>query len=224
MRDDAHLPDLAADARRRRFEALYAEHQAVVLGYVLRRTDSAHDAADVIAETFLVAWRRLDDAPTGATARLWLLGVARRVLANHRRGERRRTQLSERLRGELAGRDVPAAPSGELAELAAAFGSLADGDREVLALEAWEGLRAGEVAAVLGCSRNAARIRLHRARRRLRAAIGESQGPGPDDAPPERAAKAVRTRVARAPGAKHPGARDYRPGHTDDVVSMRGSI
>ena len=138
------------------YEALYAEHRACVLGYVLRRTDSTHDAADVIAETFLVAWRRLDDAPTGASARLWLYGVARRVLANHRRGERRRTQLAERLRGELARWDAPEAPSGELADLAAAFGSLADGDREVLALEAWEGLSAGEVAAVLGCSRNAA--------------------------------------------------------------------
>ena len=224
MRDDAHLPDVAADARRRRFEALYAEHQAGVLGYVLRRTDSAHDAADVIAETFLVAWRRLDDAPTGVSARLWLFGVARRVLANHRRGERRRSQLAERLRGELAGRDVPAAPSGELAELAAAFGSLADGDREVLALEAWEGLRAWEVAAVLGCSRNAARIRLHRARRRLRAAIAASQGPGPDGAPPARAAKGSPIRVVEAPGTKHPGAREYRPGHADDVISMRGSI
>lgn len=224
MKDDAHLPDLVVDARRRRFEALYAEHQAGVLGYVLRRTDSTHDAADVIAETFLVAWRRLEDAPTGASARLWLYGVARRVLANHRRGERRRTQLAERLRGELAGRDAPEAASGELADLAAAFGSLADGDREVLALEAWEGLRAEEVAAVLGCSRNAARIRLYRARRRLRAAIAASQGPGPDDAPPACAAKGSPIRVVEAPGTKHPGAREYRPGHADDVISMRGSV
>jgi len=98
MRDDAYLPDLTADARRRRFEGLYAEHQAGVLGYVLR---SAHDAGDVFAETFLVAWRRLDDAPTGETARLWLYGVARRVLADHRRGESRRSHLADRLRGDL---------------------------------------------------------------------------------------------------------------------------
>jgi RNA polymerase sigma factor (sigma-70 family) len=222
MRDDADLPDLTADARRRRFEALYAEHQAAVLGYVLRRTDSTYDAADVIAETFLVAWRRLDGVPTGATARLWLYGVARRVLANHRRGERRRTQLADRLRGDLAGRHAPEARSGELAELAAVFRLLADGDREVLALEAWEGLGAGEIAAVLGCSRNAARIRLHRARRRLRAAIATSQGPGPDGAPPARSAAGLATRVAEAPGEKHPGARDYRSGQADDVISMRG--
>ena len=220
MRDDAHL-DLTADVRRRRFEALYAEHQAGVLGYVLRRTDSAHDAADVIAETFLVAWRRLDDAPTGASARLWLFGVARRVLANQRRGERRRNQLAERLRGELAARDPPTAPSGELAELAAAYGSLAEGDREVLALEAWEGLSAAAVATVLGCSHNAARIRLHRARRRLRTAIAESHGPRPDGAPPARAAKAVPAGAAQGPGAEHLGSGS---GPADDVISMRGSI
>jgi hypothetical protein len=102
--------------------------------------------------------------------------------------------------------------------------TLADGDREVLALEAWEGLRAGEVAAVLGWSRNAARIRVHRARRRLRAAIAASQGPGPDGAPPARAAQAVPPRVAEARGAKRLGAGDYRPGRRDDVISMRGSI
>ena len=223
MRGDVHLPDLTVDARRRRFDALYAEHRACVLGYVLRRTDSTDDAADVIAETFLVAWRRLDDAPTGTSVRLWLYGVARRVLANHRRGERRRNQLAERLRSDLAARGAPEGPSGELADLAAAFGSLADGDREVLALEAWEGLSAEEVAAVLDCSRNAARIRLHRARRRLRAAIAGSQGPGPDGAPLAHAAKASPTRVVEAPGTKHPGACEYRPGHADDVISMRGS-
>lgn len=223
MRDDADLPDLTLDARRRRFEALYAEHRAFVLGYVLRRADSTHDAADVIAETFLIAWRRLDDAPTGAGARLWLYGVARRVLANHRRGERRRSQLAERLRGELAARDALEPPLGQLAELAAAFGSLADGDREVLALEAWEGLSAGEVAAVLGCSRNAARIRLHRARRRLRAAIAASQGPGPDGAPLAHPTKGSPARAVEAPGQSIP-VHVNTPGHGDDVISMRGSV
>lgn len=153
--------------RAQQFETLYAEHQARVLAYVLRRTASADDAADVVAETFLVAWRRLDDAPT-CEVHLWLYGVARRLLANHRRGELRRTQLSEALRRDLAAHDPVPARSGELDELAAAFRSLSDRDRELLALDAWEQLDAGEIAAVMGCSRNAARIRLHRARQRLR--------------------------------------------------------
>jgi RNA polymerase sigma factor (sigma-70 family) len=185
MKPNADLSGPAGAVRRERFEALYAAHRAQVLRYVLRRTDGADDAADVVAETFLVAWRRLDDAPV-EELHLWLYGVARRVLANHRRGERRRTQLADQLQCDLAGRDAPPAPQERFAELAAAFRSLPDGDREVLALEAWEQLDAGELAAVLGCSRNAARIRLHRARRRLRAATATPPGAG------ERPLRAVR--------------------------------
>jgi RNA polymerase sigma-70 factor (ECF subfamily) len=61
--------------RRRRFEALYQEYHGLVLGYVLRRTDSPDDAADVIAETFLTAWRRLDELPPEDQARLWRYGA-----------------------------------------------------------------------------------------------------------------------------------------------------
>jgi RNA polymerase sigma factor (sigma-70 family) len=173
MSDRPDSPDRDDAQRRRRFEAMYAEHHARVLGYVLRRTDSADDAADALADTFLVAWRRLDDAPEGERSRLWLYGVARRVLANHRRGERRRTNLADRVRDELAGRLPLQASPGDGTPFAAAFCSLSDDDREVLALLGWEGLDAGEIARVLGCSRNAARIRLHRARRRLQAALAD---------------------------------------------------
>jgi DNA-directed RNA polymerase specialized sigma24 family protein len=81
------------DDLRRRFEQVYALHHAGILGYVLRRTGNADDAADVIAETFLTAWRRIDDVPAAEAARPWLYGVARRVLANQRRGEQRRMAL-----------------------------------------------------------------------------------------------------------------------------------
>jgi RNA polymerase sigma factor (sigma-70 family) len=157
--------------RRARFERLYDENHARVLGYVLRRIDSPDAAADVLAETFLVAWRRLDQVPKGDAMRLWLFAVARRVLANHRRGERRRTVLADRLRDELSSAlgSKPAAAGDSAAAIA--FRSLDDSDRELLALSGWEGLDAGEIATVLGCSRNAARIRLHRARRRLRSAL-----------------------------------------------------
>jgi RNA polymerase sigma-70 factor, ECF subfamily len=199
MKPNADLSGLTGAVRRERFEALYAAHRAHVLRYVLRRTDGADDAADVVAETFLVAWRRLDDAPV-EEVRLWLYGVARRVLANHRRGERRRSQLADQLQSDLAGRDLAPAGQDEFAELAAAFRSLPHGDREVLALEAWEQLDAGEIAAVLGCSRNAARIRLHRARRRLRAAIAASRGSSrllhsraPRASPPQAGQRPVRT-------------------------------
>jgi RNA polymerase sigma factor (sigma-70 family) len=164
-----------SDERRRRFEEVYAANCGPILGYVLRRSDNPDDAADVIAETFLTAWRRLDAVPPGDQARLWLYGVARRVLANHRRGERRRIAAADRLRAQLAARYQPPEYTGELGDIAAAFRSLPEPDRELLALVGWEGLDHGQVAAVLGCSRNAVRIRLHRARRRFAGALASRQ-------------------------------------------------
>jgi RNA polymerase sigma factor (sigma-70 family) len=168
-------PDAGAAVRRRRFDDLYAANHRQVLGYLLRRTDNTDDAADVFAETFLIAWRRLDDLPSGQQARMWLYGTARLTLANHRRGERRRTALAERLRADLAIRYQPPAFAGELAEISAAFGRLTESDRELLSLVAWEGLDPGQIGAVLGCSRNAARIRLHRARRKLADELARGQ-------------------------------------------------
>ncbi|HEY1618281.1 MAG TPA: RNA polymerase sigma factor [Streptosporangiaceae bacterium] len=162
------------DEARRRFEQVYAAHRAAILGYALRRTASADDAADVIAETFLTAWRRLGEIPAGDAARPWLYGVARRVLANQRRGARRRTALGERLRSELAAAPRGYEPPPGLDGVAAAFRHLGDTDREILTLAGWEGLDAGQIAVVLGCSRNAARIRLHRARRRFAEALHDT--------------------------------------------------
>ncbi|WP_406675563.1 sigma-70 family RNA polymerase sigma factor [Nonomuraea sp. N2-4H] len=97
-------------------------------------------------------------------ARLWLYGVARRVLANHFRAEERRTALAARLREEAASWAVPDRTHDPAYQ---AFQRLSDDDRELLSLVAWEGLSGPEIAKVLGCSRGAARIRLHRARKRL---------------------------------------------------------
>jgi RNA polymerase sigma factor (sigma-70 family) len=168
-------PDAPAARRQRRFDDLYAANQQAILGYLLRRTDSTDDAADVFAETFLTAWRRLDEIPPGPQARLWLYGAARRTLANFRRGARRRLALADRLRSDLALSYQPAEPAGQFTAIAAAFRRLPEPDRELLALVAWEGLDPGQISAVLGCSRNAVRIRLHRARRKLASELG--QGP-----------------------------------------------
>ncbi len=92
-----------SDEDRRRFETLYGATYHQLMGYALRRTADPADAADVVAETFLVAWRRIDVVPTGDAARLWLYGTARRILANQRRGSQRRLALADRLRQDLAG-------------------------------------------------------------------------------------------------------------------------
>jgi RNA polymerase sigma-70 factor (ECF subfamily) len=80
-----------------RFELIYAKHAPAVKAYVLRRAD-ASTADDVVAEVFVVCWRRFDDVPVDPLP--WLLGVARRVLSTQRRGERRRGALYERLAGQ----------------------------------------------------------------------------------------------------------------------------
>ncbi len=170
----------AESLRRARFRAVYDANYHRVLGYALRRTPTREDAEDVVAETFLTAWRRLEQVPLGGEARPWLYGVARNALANQCRGDRRRGRLWGRLHAEPTSAAWQRAdPDEELASVAAAFARLREDDRELLALVAWEELNPGEVARVLGCSRNAVRIRLHRARRRL---ARELQGTAADTA------------------------------------------
>jgi RNA polymerase sigma factor (sigma-70 family) len=164
------------DDRRDRFEQVYRQYHGAVLGYALRRADTPEDAADIIAETFLIAWRRLDDVPAGEAARPWLYGVARRVLANHRRGEHRREALGERLRSELAASGAATMPP-RTQSIDRALAALPERDREILTLAGWEGLDPRQIAVALGCSRNAARIRLHRARRRFAAALAAGADP-----------------------------------------------
>ncbi|RFS83545.1 sigma-70 family RNA polymerase sigma factor [Actinomadura spongiicola] len=183
--------------RSARFEELYETHLGHVTGYVRRRTGDADDAADVIAETFLVAWRRLDDVPPGDEARFYLYGVARRTLANLRRGQRRYRDLTARIGRNLA-RDLAATPLPEpdRPEIGAAFRALPEGDRELLGLASWEGLDNGQIATVLGVSRNAVRIRLHRARRRFAREL-DRRGAGhmvasASAAPPDRLAPEAR--------------------------------
>lgn len=155
-----------------RISDLYRNHARDVLGYALRRTRNPDDAADVVAETFLVAWRRLGELPLDGEARLWLYGTARNVLANQDRGARRRDRLTERLRGELR-RQLPAGYAREGNELIEALAELGEADRELLMLIGWEELTPTQAARALGISPLAARTRLHRARRRLRARLAE---------------------------------------------------
>ncbi|MER6948437.1 RNA polymerase sigma factor [Nonomuraea sp. NPDC000554] len=157
-----------------RFEEIYAAHYPAVATYIRRRTDSPDDIADVIAETFTTAWRRIHDVPEGSETRLWLYGVARRVLANHFRAQDRRTALAQRLREEFTIRAEPT-PVRDSGAAYQAFRRLSDDDRELLALVAWEGLSGPEIAKVLGCSRGAVRLRLHRARKRLARELADAR-------------------------------------------------
>ncbi|MFF2452905.1 RNA polymerase sigma factor [Isoptericola sp. NPDC058082] len=149
-----------------RFTALFEATHRPLLAYAVRRVADPADAADVVAEAFLVAWRRIEDVPAGTDARPWMFGVARRVLANHHRGTRRRTALADRLRAEVV-EAVPPPSDDDVSDVEQALARLGDEDRELLRLVAWEQLARDEIAMVLGVSRAAVRVRLHRARRRL---------------------------------------------------------
>ena len=152
------------------FDALYAAHRDEVWRYLKRRTADDHE--DLTTEVFLVAWRRRNELPHEPLP--WLYGVARKVLANHRRGDARRAALAERAAAH-AREDTPdlAEAVGLRADLAQALETLSDHDRELVLLVAWEGLAVGEAAAALGCTRAAAAVRLHRARKRLHRALSE---------------------------------------------------
>jgi RNA polymerase sigma-70 factor (ECF subfamily) len=156
--------------RRARFERLFREHCPSVRGYARRRVGV--DLADeVVSDVFVVVWRRLDEIPEDALP--WLLGCARRAIANQRRGSGRRHALSERLRQARPAEAVDEISSG--GELRRALSMLGERDREVLMLIAWEDISPAEAAVVLGCSPRAFAMRLHRARRRLAAQLDKQK-------------------------------------------------
>jgi RNA polymerase sigma factor (sigma-70 family) len=159
---------------RDRFERIYRENFQAVLRFAALRIDPER-AKDVAAETFLVAWRRLEDVP--AEPRAWLLGVARRVIAGQFRSEARREALALRLRaahsGDIGSSDL-SDPLADRDKVLTAFAALRERDREVLRLVTWDGLAASEAADVLDVSRLAFGVRLHRARRRLRRELARS--------------------------------------------------
>jgi RNA polymerase sigma-70 factor, ECF subfamily len=150
---------------RERLESLWNAHYADVLAFGLRRLADREAADDVAAETFLVAWRRLDAIPPEAV-RPWLLGVANKVIANSRRGRRRTDALIAKLERThvTAANELPE----QTGTAVAAFNRLKSRDREVLALVVWEDLAPWEAATVLGIPTSKFSVRLHRAKRRLR--------------------------------------------------------
>jgi RNA polymerase sigma factor (sigma-70 family) len=168
-----------------RFSRLFADTERQVLAYVLRRVDREEDAADVVAETYLVAWRRLEKVPAGDEARLWLFGVARRQLANQRRGHLRRSRLADRLRAELPAAVAPAhgPVDNRVAAVRAALARLDEEDREILRLSSWEGLTPSEIATVMGVPGVTVRSRLHRARKRLRSELLQQEACAPTASP-----------------------------------------
>jgi RNA polymerase sigma-70 factor (ECF subfamily) len=152
-----------------RFESLYQAHGGAVRTFVGRRMSSSV-ADDVVSDVFVIAWRRLEEAPVDERA--WLFGIARGVMANRRRGDARRQALHDRLVATTVVEVEPGLerPTGGSA-LLRALGCLNERDQELLRLVAWDGLDRARAAQVLGISTSLVSLRLHRARRRLARAL-----------------------------------------------------
>lgn len=171
------------DGRQQRFLRLAAIVHDPLQRYARRRVDPA-DVDDIVAETLLVLWRRLDDVPADAELP-WCYNVARNCVANLRRTAMRRERLAQRLAAEPpASVDLGGPASGSEPGVDAALASLSAKDREVVLLWAWEGLAPREIAITVGTSANAVSLRLSRAKRRLKSHLArhpagqDSHGPG----------------------------------------------
>ncbi|HZM41022.1 MAG TPA: sigma-70 family RNA polymerase sigma factor [Acidimicrobiales bacterium] len=163
------------------FRELFDAHLADVWRYARRRCTTSADADDVAGETFAVAWRRRADVPPdGGDARLWLLGTARRVLANQRRSQGRQHRLHVRVAS--VARPVPA-EARDGSALWDALSRLTPEERDLLIMRAWDELPVTEMAVLLGCTPNAVSLRLRKARRRLADALDRTESAGSRTSP-----------------------------------------
>lgn len=178
-----------------------------LLAYFERRATPREDAADLLGELMVQAWRSADSAPTEAEQRrMWLYGVARNVLANHTRTIRRRSALVDRIRGHLAVAG-PAPDDAESSAVRDLVGRLPEAQRELITLVHWEGLSITQAAQVLGLNASTARSRYAAARHVLRTAIEEAEaaaGPAAEPEPTTASDRANRTALSGEVDLAHP--------------------
>ena len=155
------------------FEGLWARHAADVYGYAARRV-GRQMADDVVSEVFVVAWRNRTERPERDLP--WLYGVARRVVSTQYRSAGRQSALEAKADADPTARRRHEEDPDVSVWVSEAIGKLDELDREALLLTAWEGLTPAEAAVVVGMSASAFRMRLSRARRRLRVELSDSDG------------------------------------------------
>jgi RNA polymerase sigma factor (sigma-70 family) len=165
-----------------RFTAIYRELSPRVYAFVRRRA-GASTAQEVVADTFLVAWRRFSALPDDPLP--WLLVVARNTLLDHNRRTRRLNDLTDRVASlERSAGHAPCADSRllEREQMINALAHLTDLEREALLMVAWDGLTNAQAAQVAKCSVRAFEVRLSRARARFsRTTQTSSQDPASRD-------------------------------------------
>lgn len=145
-----------------------------LLRYFERRVKNAEDAADLLSESAMTAWRRIEDLPRGDAGRLWLFGVASNVLANHRRSRRRYDALVDRLRIELRTSQPQKPADDEAVAVRDAVNRLRPEHRELVMLVHWDGFTVADAAQILGLNASTARSRYSAARESLRSSLGST--------------------------------------------------
>ena len=159
-----------------RFNEVFVAYHDEIWKYAMRRC-AYDDAVNIVSDTFLTAWRRVQDIPAGDDARLWLYKVASHCVANYQRGKRRYLRLVTR----LADKPPPASTAGidglasDHDDLHHALAQLSRGDQELLRLLTWEELSHEQIATVLGITANAVALRARRARNNLRSKLGDQR-------------------------------------------------
>ena len=158
-----------------KLEALYRAYGQHVYAYCCRRT-SMDEAKDAVADVFIVALRRIDAVPHDDEALPWLYGVARNVLANRNRSQRRRVRLvakiAGRYEGSVPGPEPQIVRNEEYEDLIGALSKLSDKDQEILRLVEWEGLSREQVAGMFFVSRAAIDKRICRAYKKMANTLG----------------------------------------------------
>lgn len=167
--------------RAERFTVIFREQHPKIAAYARRRA-GPDVAQEVVADTFLAAWRHIDRLPDDPLP--WLYRAAALALANRRRQTARDTRLVQRVLG------APQPRASDVADIVVsasawsqALSALSEREREVLLLAAWEGLTPAQAAASLQCSAVAYRVRLHRARRHLGAVLRTGSPPAHPERP-----------------------------------------
>ncbi len=145
-----------------------------LLAYFERRVRVREDAADLLSDTLLQAWRRSDALPDEANRqRMWLFTIAANILANHHRSHRRRAALNDRLRAHITNSVIEPDPTESYAVRDAVL-RLADAQRELVMLIHWDGFNIVEAAELLGLNPSTARGRYSAARATLRGALADA--------------------------------------------------
>jgi RNA polymerase sigma-70 factor (ECF subfamily) len=153
--------------REHQFIAMHTEHFGRVYRYIAYRIGDAQRAEELASDVFRIAWEKQNPDVPGIG---WLIATARNLVGNEYRGRHREHSLTERL-ADQARAAAQTHRSPEAAAVADVLSRLSDTDREVLMLSYWDELTTAELAASLGCSVSAARVRLHRARKAFASAV-----------------------------------------------------